>query len=108
MALGAQGRDVLGLVMKESMMVVGIGVIIGLMVAFSVRGLVQSLFFGLAATDPPDDRRRGLVVGQGVRARRISTSQKGVSRRSISGITLRVITTLLVPCCLRRTRADVT
>jgi predicted permease len=52
MALGAQGRDVLGLVMKESMMLVGIGIIIGLMVAFSVRGLVQSLLFGLAATDP--------------------------------------------------------
>src|SRR5262249_31359904 len=52
MALGAQGRDVLGLVMKESMMLGGIGIIIGLMVAFSVRGLVQSLLFGLAPTDP--------------------------------------------------------
>ena len=48
----AKDRDVLGLVMKESMMLVGIGIIIGLIVAFSVRGLVQGLLFGLAATDP--------------------------------------------------------
>ena len=38
MALGAQGWDVLGLVMKESMMLVGIGIIIGLMVAVSFEG----------------------------------------------------------------------
>jgi predicted permease len=52
MALGARGRDVLGLVMKESMMLVGVGVVIGLIFAFAAGRLVQSLLFGLAATDP--------------------------------------------------------
>jgi ABC-type antimicrobial peptide transport system permease subunit len=52
MALGAQSTDVLGLVMKESMVLVGIGVAIGLIVAVSASRLVQSLLFGLAPTDP--------------------------------------------------------
>jgi predicted permease len=52
MALGAQSIDVLGLVMKESMVLVGIGVTIGLVVAVSASSLVRSLVFGLAPTDP--------------------------------------------------------
>ncbi len=51
MALGAQSRDVLRLVMGESMTLVVVGVVLGLASAFAASRLVSSLLFGLAATD---------------------------------------------------------
>jgi predicted permease len=51
MALGAQRRDVLRLVMGESMTLVVIGVGLGLAAAFAASRLVVTLVFGLAATD---------------------------------------------------------
>ena len=51
MALGAQGRDVLRLVMRESMSLVAIGVVAGLAIALAGGYLVKSLLFGLASTD---------------------------------------------------------
>jgi predicted permease len=51
MALGARGRDVLSLVMGESMMLVLIGVGIGVLTALAAGRLITALLFGLAATD---------------------------------------------------------
>ena len=51
MALGARGRDVLTLVMGESIMLVVIGVGIGLVTAVAASRLVAALLFGLAASD---------------------------------------------------------
>jgi len=51
MALGAQRQDVLGLVMRESMILVAIGVVAGLGIAIASSGLVSTLLFGL----PPRD-----------------------------------------------------
>jgi predicted permease len=51
MALGAQRSDVLGLVLKESMLLVAIGVAIGLGTALAAGRLVTSLLFGLTPTD---------------------------------------------------------
>jgi len=51
MALGAQRQDVLRLVMRESMILVVVGVIIGVAVAMGASHLVATLLFGLAATD---------------------------------------------------------
>ena len=51
MALGARRQDVLGLVMRESMIVVAVGVVIGVGVALSVSRFVATLLFGLAPTD---------------------------------------------------------
>jgi len=51
MALGAQARDVLRLVMGESMILVLAGVAIGVAIALAASRLVASLLFGLAATD---------------------------------------------------------
>ena len=51
MALGAQQGDVLRLVMRESMILVVVGVAIGLGTAVAASRLVASLLFGLAATD---------------------------------------------------------
>jgi len=52
MALGAQRTDVLRLVMRESMSLVGLGVVIGLAAALAASRLVTTLLFGLAPTDP--------------------------------------------------------
>jgi predicted permease len=51
MALGAQGADVLRLVMRESMVLVAAGVAIGLIVAVAASRVVATLLFGLAPTD---------------------------------------------------------
>jgi len=52
MALGAQRGNVLGLVMKESMLLVAIGIVAGLAIALGSARLVTTLLFGLAARDP--------------------------------------------------------
>jgi predicted permease len=52
MALGAQGKDVLGLILRESMLLVLIGVLIGLPAVFATWKLIKSLLFGLTPADP--------------------------------------------------------
>jgi ABC-type antimicrobial peptide transport system permease subunit len=52
MALGAQAGDVVKLVMRETALLVGIGIIIGLGAALAFTRLISSLLFGLTPTDP--------------------------------------------------------
>ena len=52
MALGAGSSDVLGLVMRQAAVLIGIGVAVGLVAAFAVTRLLQGLLFGISATDP--------------------------------------------------------
>jgi ABC-type antimicrobial peptide transport system permease subunit len=52
MALGAQRRDVVGLVLRETMLLVFIGVIIGLGAALGATRLVASLLYGVTPNDP--------------------------------------------------------
>jgi predicted permease len=51
MVLGAQGGDVLGLVMKQGAAMVVIGLTAGLITAFALTRLMASLLFGVAPTD---------------------------------------------------------
>jgi len=51
MALGAESRHVLRLVMSESMTLVLLGIVVGLAAAFAAGRLITALLFGLAATD---------------------------------------------------------
>jgi predicted permease len=51
MALGAESRHVLRLVMGESMTLVVLGIVVGLATALAAGRLVTALLFGLAATD---------------------------------------------------------
>jgi predicted permease len=52
MALGAQRRDVLGLVLSQGAVLLAIGLALGLVVAFLVTRGLASLFFGISAFDP--------------------------------------------------------
>ncbi len=51
-ALGAQPRDVLRLVMRQGVIVIVIGVLCGLAAAYGATRLLTSLLYGLSATDP--------------------------------------------------------
>ncbi|MBA3714242.1 MAG: ABC transporter permease [Pyrinomonadaceae bacterium] len=52
MALGARGGDVLGLVLREGMALVAVGVLLGLGGAFAVTRLLVSFLYGVSTTDP--------------------------------------------------------
>ncbi len=52
MALGAQRGTVIGMVMGESMRLVGIGVAVGLAAALWAGRFVQTVLYGLSAADP--------------------------------------------------------
>jgi predicted permease len=52
MALGAQRQDVLRLVMRESMILVVVGVVAGIAIALGASQFVSTLLFGLAPRDP--------------------------------------------------------
>jgi putative ABC transport system permease protein len=51
-ALGAQVGDVLRMIMGQGMAVIGTGIVIGLVAAFALMRLMNSLLFGVSATDP--------------------------------------------------------
>ncbi len=52
MALGAQSRDVLKLVVREAMLLTLGGVAIGLLASFALTRLMKSLVFSVSVTDP--------------------------------------------------------
>ena len=51
-ALGATRADVLRLVMRQTVVVLGIGSTVGLLLALAASRLIGSLLFGIAPTDP--------------------------------------------------------
>lgn len=52
MALGAQRRDVLGMVVRQGMRLAGIGLAIGLVASFALTRLMTGLLYGVSPTDP--------------------------------------------------------
>jgi len=52
MALGAQARDVSGMVLRQGMRPVAIGLAIGIASALALSRLLQALLFEMKATDP--------------------------------------------------------
>jgi len=51
-ALGAQPRDIVGLVLRQGMSLALIGIIVGLAGAVALTRLMSSLLYGVSATDP--------------------------------------------------------
>jgi len=52
MALGADARDILSMVLRQGFGIVGIGVLAGLAAAFAGTRLLTGLFYGVSAVDP--------------------------------------------------------
>jgi ABC-type antimicrobial peptide transport system permease subunit len=52
MALGARRGDVMGLVLREGMVLVAIGLLVGIPLALAATRLLSSFLFGLKSTDP--------------------------------------------------------
>ena len=52
MALGARAADVTGMVVRQGMALVGMGLTLGLLVSFVASRLLESLIYGVATSDP--------------------------------------------------------
>jgi putative ABC transport system permease protein len=52
MALGAQAGDVLGLIVKDGVKIVGVGLLLGIGGALVLTRLMESLLFGVTTRDP--------------------------------------------------------
>jgi len=52
MALGAQKRDVIVIVVKQGLRLVSLGIIIGLLGAFAVTRVLSQILYGVKASDP--------------------------------------------------------
>jgi putative ABC transport system permease protein len=52
MALGASAGDILKLILKRGVILIGIGVVIGIPIAFAITRVVRSVLYGVSATDP--------------------------------------------------------
>jgi putative ABC transport system permease protein len=52
MALGAQGKEVLRLMLRQGLMVSSAGVALGTIFSFTMMGFLRGLVFGIAVTDP--------------------------------------------------------
>jgi ABC-type antimicrobial peptide transport system permease subunit len=62
MALGAQGADVLWMVVKQGMTLAGLGIGIGLAGAFGLTRLLTALLYGVKPTDPITFAAIGFVL----------------------------------------------
>lgn len=52
MALGARGVDVLRMIVRQAILMAGVGVVLGLSISFALGSLMVELLFGVAPRDP--------------------------------------------------------
>jgi ABC-type antimicrobial peptide transport system permease subunit len=63
MALGAQRRNILALVIRQALILASIGTAVGLTGAFALTRIMSSLLYGVSATDPLTFVMTPLVLG---------------------------------------------
>jgi len=63
MALGAQGGDVMGMVLRQGLLLTGIGVVLGVGGALALSRLVRGLLFGIGPADPVSYVAAVLLLG---------------------------------------------
>jgi putative ABC transport system permease protein len=52
MALGAQGKDVLGMILRQGLVLTGWGLLAGLVLSFTLTRFLKSLLFQISTADP--------------------------------------------------------
>ncbi len=52
LALGAQVGDVLRMIIKQGMLLISVGIVVGLLASFALTRLLRTLLFGVSVTDP--------------------------------------------------------
>jgi ABC-type antimicrobial peptide transport system permease subunit len=52
MALGAQSSNIIGLITRQGLKIVGIGLVIGILAALALARLIASVLYGVSASDP--------------------------------------------------------
>ena len=52
MALGAERGSVLGMILRQGMLLAGVGCVVGIGLAYALGGVMSSMLFGVEATDP--------------------------------------------------------
>jgi ABC-type antimicrobial peptide transport system permease subunit len=62
MAMGAQTKDVLSIVMKQGLVLSSFGSAVGLIASLILTRLMESLLFGVSATDPVTFLSIGLLL----------------------------------------------
>ena len=90
MALGAEGSDVLGLVLGRASVLTGIGIAAGIAVALGATRVMTALLYETEPGDPATLAFVALLLGTVALARVLSPRAPRGTRRSDSGIALRV------------------
>jgi predicted permease len=52
LAVGAQRREVISMIVREGMKLASLGIVAGMAAAFALAGVIRNLLFGVSATDP--------------------------------------------------------
>lgn len=63
MALGAGGRDVLAMMLRQGFVVIVLGISVGLLASFALTRTLESLLYGVEPTDPPTLAAVALLLG---------------------------------------------
>ena len=80
MALGAQSRDILRLVLAHGLTLIAVGLVLGLFGAYAITRALSGTLYRISPTDPFTRRTAGLL----------SSSALGHARRSDGGASVRV------------------
>ena len=97
MALGAQIRDVLRLVVRQGLALAMIGAVVGIAVAIGVTRYIASMLYNVHANDPATIVNRGRAVGPGGVRRLLYSRSPRHARRSnhCAPIRIRLLTVTL-------------